>query len=134
MQLLYFEARDFKVGDTVTVKGLKTKPQHNGKTGTVIGLASLSAARDRVEVRLQDNTMTELVLKSDNVKRNMDELNKNIVVRMIDNARDRVQVRLHDTTKTELVLKPDNVKRNMDELNKNVVVRMIDNENLTNHD
>ena len=87
MQLLYVEARNFKVGDTVTVKGLKTKPQHNGKTGTVMGHATCdkSAASDRVQVRLQDNTMTELVLKPDNVKRNMDELNKNIVVRMIDN-------------------------------------------------
>jgi hypothetical protein len=70
----YSEARDFKVGDAVTVKGLKMKPQHNGKTGTVFGHKS-----DRVQVQLQDKNMTELALKPDNLKPNMD-----VVIKIID--------------------------------------------------
>jgi hypothetical protein len=38
----YSDARGYKVGDSVTVKGLKTKPQHNGKSGTVFGHTSAS--------------------------------------------------------------------------------------------
>lgn len=53
----------FMVGHTIVVIGLKAKPEHNDKTGEIVGFQG-----DRIQVRLTDSAHTELALRPANLR------------------------------------------------------------------
>ena len=53
----------YEYGDVVTVIGLKSKPQHNGKVAKV-----LQRQKDRFQVQIQDDSMASMALRLTNLE------------------------------------------------------------------
>ena len=53
----------YEYGDVVTVIGLQSKPQHNGKVAKV-----LQRQKDRFQVQIQDDAMASMALRPSNLE------------------------------------------------------------------